>query len=121
MANMEKGISNIPIKYYYNNNEAPPEELAKGREVLQTFSEFYELENPDRSPDEAYVYWLTYEVGITAMGAFNFHYNRNKLPRERVGINEVRFSVCKRLSLFTEMEERIEKYLEKKRNAEKSK
>ena len=55
MANMEKGISNIPIKYYYNNNEAPPEELAKGREVLQTFSEFYELENPDRSPDEAYV------------------------------------------------------------------
>lgn len=92
----------------------PQEELDKGREVLQNFSEFYDLVNPDRSPDEAYVYWLTYEVGITAMGGYNFYYNRNKSPKERQGINEVRFSVCKRRSLFLEMEQRIQKYLEKK-------
>ena len=114
MANMEKGIKNIHLKYYYNNYEIPKEEQAKGRDHLQSYSEYFDLESPDRSPDEAYVYWLTYEVGITAMSGYNFYYNRNRAPRERQGINEVRFSVCKRTSLFADMEQRIEKYLEKK-------
>lgn len=110
-------IQRVPVKYFYSEIELP-EGFDQANKAslneeggLTEFGEWMNLPAVDHSPDQAYVQWLTREIGITAIPGSYLFYNKDPRIENRKGVDVVRFSLCKKFSVFEDMSKALSKDL----------
>ena len=101
MANIEKEIKNIPIKYYYPLTGPP---LSETRKCIESLEEFKTLYNPEQTPDHAFNDYLIQEKGIGGIPGSCFYYNQDRNIYDWKGQSYVRFSVCKNNDSIAKLE-----------------
>ena len=92
VANIEKAIAGIPLKFFYEDFEEPT-----AREgTLAKYEDWYELESPFYSADYAYCNYLCVVRGITTWPLSAFYDTQlSKDPKLKKGTNCLRISLCK--------------------------
>jgi len=86
IAEIANCIPKIPQKYFYKEGAT---------EVNEPVGDWLNLENPDYTPDYAFVRWLLFEYGVGAIPLFPFYEPSTTGPHDQKGTLFVRFTICK--------------------------
>jgi aspartate/methionine/tyrosine aminotransferase len=113
IALIQKDIHKINIKYFYHDKQIPegidqsqlPPLSDQGG--LLKFEDWKKLPGVELSPDQAFAHWSSWELGVTVIPGSYFFYNTGRDLLDKKGVGFVRFSVCKRLSVFKALREAL--------------
>ncbi len=79
-------MSQTPKKYFYKEGAS---------EISEPVGDWLKLENPDYTPDYAFVRWLLFEYGVGAIPMFPFYEPSTTGLRNQKGTLFIRFTICK--------------------------
>lgn len=112
---IREGISDVGVQFFYEGQELPEDFEEKNKAELNEakgiteFDEWVKLPNPDLTPDQAFTQWFSRVVGVTTIPVSYLYYNHGVDMKERKGIDQVRFSLCKRNTVFNDLEKALSK------------
>ena len=104
-------IWRVPVKYFYLEREIPEgvteadlPELSEEGGIVR-FEDWKKIPGVELSPDQAFGQWFARDIGVTIVPGSYLFYNRGKELFDKVGVDVVRFSVCKDHGNFDKLEE----------------